>query len=514
MKKLSKRALISVSDKTGLVDFAKGLTSLGYTIVSTGGTAKTLQEAGVSVEKVSEVTGFPEILEGRVKTLHPFIHAGILAKGEKSHLDQLAELKIEVFDLVVVNLYPFRETIAKPNVTLEEAIENIDIGGPSMVRAAAKNYARVAVVVNPEVYPEIIAQLQAKGEIDLATRQSLALEAFTHTASYDMAISQYLSRIVKPGSFPDTWFMSGNKRQELRYGENPHQKAAFYGFPGNIQGTVAGAKQLQGKELSYNNLVDVQSAWAIATEFAEPAVAIIKHTNPCGTALGQDICQAYQRAFAADSISAFGGIVGLNRPVDKATAQEIAKTFLEAVIAPAFEQEALAILSQKKNLRLLVMGDIRNEEKSYWVEPVSGGFLVQEWDDVRLDPEQLKVVTNKVPDEETLEELYFAWKVVKHVKSNAIVITKDKATLGVGAGQMNRVGAAAIALEQAKDNARGAVLASDAFFPFSDTVELAARYGVKAVIQPGGSIRDEDTIKKANEYGIAMVFTGFRHFKH
>ncbi len=511
---MSKRVLISVSDKTGLVEFAQELDVLGYTIISTGGTAKAIEEAGIPVTKVSEVTGFPEILEGRVKTLHPFIHAGILAKGEKSHFDQLAELKIEPFDLVVVNLYPFRETVAKPDVSLEEAIENIDIGGPSMVRAAAKNYGRVAVVVNPEEYPAIIAQLKEKGEIDLATRQALALQAFTHTAFYDMAISQYLSKIVKPDSFPDAWFMGGEKLQELRYGENPHQKAAFYGFPGNVEGTVAGAQQLQGKELSYNNLVDVQAAWAIASEFAEPAVAIIKHTNPCGTALGVDLCQAYQRAFAADPVSAFGGIIGLNQRVDKETAQEIVKTFMEAVIAPSFEPDALEILSSKKNLRLLAMGEQKPQDQPYWVEPVSGGFLVQEWDVAQLDIEQFEVVTEKKPDQATLEELAFAWKVVKHVKSNAIVLTKDKATLGVGAGQMNRVGAAAIALEQAKEQTQGSVLASDAFFPFADTVELAAKNGVKAIIQPGGSIRDQESIDKANEYGIAMVFTGRRHFKH
>lgn len=511
---MSKRALISVSDKTGIADFAKSLTELGYTIISTGGTANALKEANIPVVKVSEVTGFPEILEGRVKTLHPFIHAGILAKGEKAHLDQLAQLKIEPINLVIVNLYPFRETIAKPNVTLEDAIENIDIGGPSMVRAAAKNYERVAVVVNPQRYDEIISQLQEQGNIDLATRQALALEAFTHTASYDMAISQYLSGVVKPGQFPDTWFSSGEKLQELRYGENPHQKAAFYRIPGQSKGTMAGAKQVQGKELSYNNLVDVQAAWAIVSEFAEPAATVIKHTNPCGTALGQDLCEAYVRAYSADSLSAFGGIIGLNRPVDEKTASEIAKTFMEAVIAPAYSEEALAILANKKNLRLLAMGTEDSKTKEYWVEPVTGGFLVQEWDDAKITREQLQIVTNKIPDETTIEELLFAWRVVKHTKSNAIVITKDKATIGVGAGQMNRVGSAAIALEQAKEKARGAVLASDAFFPFADTVELAARHGVKAIIQPGGSIRDEDTIAKANEYGVVMVFTGIRHFKH
>lgn len=511
---MSKRVLISVSDKTGIVEFAKSLVELGYSVISTGGTAKTLQDAGIPVVKVSDVTGFPEILDGRVKTLHPHIHAGILAKGEKEHLQQLEQLSLQPIDMVVVNLYPFRETIAKPNVTLEEAIENIDIGGPAMVRAAAKNNERVAVVVNPRDYDKIIAQLCEKGELDLATRQALAQEAFAHTAAYDMAISQYLSKVVSPDKFPHTWFCSGEKLQELRYGENPHQKAAFYRLPGDIRGTMAGARQIQGKELSYNNLVDVQAAWAVVSEFTEPAATIIKHTNPCGTALGEELCEAYKKAYSADSISAFGGIIGLNRPVDEQTAAEIAKTFMEAVVAPSFTPEALAILGNKKNLRLLEMGDEKAATQQYWVEPVTGGFLVQEWDEAQVGREQLKVVTNRVPDEKMIEELLFAWKVVKHVKSNAIVVAKDKVTIGVGAGQMNRVGAAAIALDQAKDKARGAVLASDAFFPFPDVVEAAASAGIGAIIQPGGSLRDEDSIKAANEAGISMLFTGMRHFKH
>lgn len=511
---MKKRALISVSNKQGIEDFARGLVQLGYEIVSTGGTARTLLEAGIETLKVSEITGFPEILEGRVKTLHPKIHAGILAKAEDAHLKQLAELGIQTIDLVVVNLYPFRETIAKQGVTIDEAIENIDIGGPSMVRAAAKNYQRVAVVVNPERYEEILSQLKEQGEISQQFRQLLALEAFSHTAAYDMAISGYLSGIVYPGDFPVNFFLAGQKVQELRYGENPHQKAAFYRFEGQLEGTLAGARQLQGKELSYNNLVDVQAAWSVVKEFAEPAATIIKHTNPCGTALGQDIFQAYTRAYGADSLSAFGGIIGLNRTMDEKTAQEIAKTFMEAVIAPSYSPEALEVLSSKKNLRILEMGHNPPQKKEYWIEPVSGGFLIQDMDEARLNLDDLKVVSNREPDEETLRELLFAWKVVKHVKSNAIVITKDKVTLGVGAGQMNRVGAAKIALEQAGDRARGAVLASDAFFPFADTVELAAQKGIKAVIQPGGSIRDEDTIAKANEYGIVMVLTGIRHFRH
>ena len=511
---MSKRALISVSDKRDLIRFARELTDLGFEIVSTGGTANALKEAGLAVTPVSDVTGFPEILEGRVKTLHPNIHAGILAKGEQEHLAQIDRLGIKPFNLVVVNLYPFRETVAKPGVTLEEAIENIDIGGPSMVRAAAKNYGRVAVVVDPNRYEEIIYQLRQKGEISAQTRLELALEAFTHTAMYDMAISRYLNGVVYPGEFPESWFVGGTKAQKLRYGENPHQKAAFYRSYSDDPGTLASARQLQGKELSYNNLVDLQAAWAVVSEFEDPAAAVIKHTNPCGTALGADLHEAYTKAYAADPISAFGGIIGLNRPVDKKTAEEISKTFMEAVIAPSFDRDALALLESKKNLRLMAVGLGAGDKQEYWIEPVSGGFLIQEWDNAHLTHKDLQVVSQKQPDPEMLKELLFAWKVVKHVKSNAIVITKNMQTLGVGAGQMNRVGAARIALEQADKEARGAVMASDAFFPFSDTVELAAQRGIKAVIQPGGSIRDEDTIKKADEYGLVMVFTGIRHFKH
>lgn len=511
---MNKCALISVSNKKGVVNFAQGLQELGYQIISTGGTAKTLQEAGIKVTPVADLTGFPEILDGRVKTLHPKIHGGILARNTEEHLRQLAELGIMPIDLVVVNLYPFKETVAKEGVSLEEAIENIDIGGPTMVRAAAKNYERVTVVVNPDHYTEVLGQLSHDGAVNLTTRQKLALEAFSHTASYDQAVSLYLDRLWGGKEFPEHWFMEGEKIQKLRYGENPHQKAAFYGLIGNREGTLAGAEQLQGKELSYNNLVDLESAWAIATEFSEPAAAIIKHTNPCGASIGKDIQEAYVRAFTSDQISAFGGIVGLNREVDAATAEELSKTFLEAVIAPSFDEDALSILSKKSNLRLIVMGDKKPTGKEFWLEPISGGFLVQERDTRKVTLADLRTVTKKEPTTEQLEELLYAWKIVKHVKSNAIVVTKDKQILGVGAGQMNRVGAAKIALEQAGSQVRGAVLASDAFFPFSDTVEVAANMGITAIIQPGGSIRDEDVIAKANEYGIAMVFTGIRHFKH
>lgn len=511
---MNKCAVISVSDKRGIVSFAQGLRDLGYNIISTGGTAQTLRKAGIEVTAVSEVTGFPEILEGRVKTLHPKVHAGILARNCAEHLEQIEKLGIEPIDLVVVNLYPFRETISKEGVTLAEAIENIDIGGPSMVRAAAKNYERVTIVVDPTFYEEVLQQLREQGEVSLEKRAKLALEAFAHTASYDAAITQYLGTVWEKTDFPRHWFGEGEKIQDLRYGENPHQKAAFYGLKGDRRGTLTGAKKLQGKELSYNNLVDVESAWSIATEFTEPAVAIIKHTNPCGASIGKDIHEAFVRAYESDSLSAYGGIVGLNRVVDKMTAAEISKIFLEAIIAPSFSEEAREILQTKKNLRLMEMGSQQAEKADYWLEPVSGGFLLQERDKVKVTAADIKIVTQKQPTAEQLEELLYAWKIVKHVKSNAIVVTKNKQILGVGAGQMNRVGAAQIAIEQAKEQVQGAVLASDAFFPFADTIEEAAKAGISAIIQPGGSIRDEEVITKANECGIAMVFTGVRHFKH
>lgn len=509
-----KRAIISVSDKTGVVEFARELVNLGWEIVSTGGTARTLQEAGVKVIGISEVTGFPEILEGRVKTLHPMVYGGILAKDTPEHFQVLEEKGITPINMVIVNLYPFQETIAKEGVSLDEAIENIDIGGPTMVRAAAKNFQRVAIVVNPNNYGNIIKEIRELGEVSLNTKKKLALEAFTHTAQYDTTISQYLVSLVNEEAFPQNFILAGQKVQNLRYGENPHQKAAFYSFPGNNNGTIAGAKQIQGKELSYNNIVDVEAAWNIVREFNDsPCVTIIKHTNPCGTALGKSLLEAYQRAFAADPISAFGGIIGLNQEVDLETAQEIAKTFMEAVVAPKFSQEALQVLQQKKNLRLLEVGNSENS-KEMWIEKISGGFLLQEMDRAQLKREDLRVVTEKQPTVQEIEELLFAWKVVKHVKSNAIVLTRDKQSIGVGAGQMNRVGAAKIALEQAQGKIVGAVLASDAFFPFRDTVDLAAKMGIKAIIQPGGSIRDQEVIDACNEMGITMVFTDVRHFRH
>lgn len=510
---MGKRALISVSDKKGIVELAKELIQLGYQIVSTGGTAAALKDQQVPVTYISEVTGFPEILEGRVKTLHPKVHGGILAKRTPEHLAQLAENQITPIDLVVVNLYPFRETIAKPAVTLEEAIENIDIGGPAMVRATAKNYQDVAIVVNPDHYEEVIAQLKANGEIKPETRFKLAVEAFKHTAEYDAAIANYLANLATGNvDFPEHFNLTGQKLQELRYGENPHQKAAFYQL--NQKGAnIANATQHQGKELSFNNIIDSNAALALAKEFSDPAAVIVKHTNPCGVSEAADLLTAYNQALAADPVSAFGGIVAFNRPVDQQVAAELMKIFLEVIIAPAFTPEALQLLKEKQNLRLLAVGT-EEDDMDYEVKSVLGGFLLQEVDRAMVSQQELQVVTDNKPDEAILQELLFAWKVVKHVKSNAIVVSKGRELLGVGAGQMNRVGSAKIALAQAGENAQGAVLASDAFLPFSDTVTQAHEAGIKAIIQPGGSVRDQESIEAANKYGITMVFTGQRHFKH
>lgn len=513
---MKKRAIISVSDKTGAVDLAKELVGLGYEIVSTGGTFKAITQAGVQATYVTEITGFPEILEGRVKTLHPHVHGGILAKRTPEHLEQLEKLGIVPIDLVVVNLYPFKQTIAKENVTLEEAIENIDIGGPTMVRAAAKNYQSVTIVVNPSRYEQVIGELKSKGAVSAELRLSLAAEAFAHTADYDTYIADYLAKVSgEKVMFPKTIAFRGEKIQELRYGENPHQKAAFYREPGETGPGIGTARQIHGKELSFNNIVDLNAALAIVQEFQQPAAVIIKHTNPCGTALGENIALAYEKAFQADPVSAFGGIVGLNQPVDKETAEKMIETFLEAIIAPAFSPEALEVLSKKANVRLLETGDTnREQETKIDIKKVSGGFLLQEEDQGAVKEADLQVVTQRKPTTEELQELMFSWKVVKHVKSNAIVVSKNRQIIGVGAGQMNRVGSANIAFEQAGAKCDRAVLASDAFFPFRDTVDAAAKAGITAIIQPGGSMRDEDSIKACDEYGITMVFTGMRHFKH
>lgn len=511
----SKIALISVSDKTGLVDFARGLTDIGYTIISTGGTKKALSEVGIPVKSVSELTGFPEILDGRVKTLHPVVHGGILARrGVKEDMDQLDELGIGFIDLIVVNLYPFAKTVAKPDVTLSEAIENIDIGGPTMVRAAAKNYKYVTVVVNPSNYPLVLEELKKNGAISEENRFTLAVEAFTHTAEYDAMISGWLNKkLLNAPIFPETLILPFTKMQDLRYGENPQQRAAFYRELNPEEGSLVNAKQLHGKELSFNNLNDLNTAWELVQEFEEPVAVIIKHANPCGVAIGGDIYEAYHRAFEADPISAFGGVVSINRVVDKQTAKEMSQIFLEVIIAPGYEEDALQILKQKKDLRLLE-APITGMKPLLDIKKVCGGLLVQELDNENINSSGWSCLTRVRPDEESLKDLVFAMKVVKHVKSNAIVLVNNGQTLGVGAGQMNRVGAARIAIEQAGEKVKGSVMASDAFFPFRDTIDEAAKAGVIAVVQPGGSLKDQESIDACNEYGIAMVMTGRRYFKH
>lgn len=509
-----KRALISVSDKVGIVEFATQLHNMGVEIVSTGGTMKTLKAAGLPVIYVSEVTGFPEIMDGRVKTLNPYIHGGILAiRDNPAHQAAMSEHHIQGIDMVVVNLYPFRQTISNPEVTREEAVENIDIGGPAMIRASAKNFQYVTVVVNPARYEEVIKQLSAEGEVSLETRMALAKEAFTHTAEYDACISRYLAGQLGEGLFPDQLQVAYEKVQGLRYGENPHQQAAFYREKYFTGAGVANARQLHGKELSFNNIVDVEAAFSIVAEFTQPAAAIIKHTNPCGTGIGVSLAEAYAKAYQADPVSAFGGIIGLNRQVDEKVATQISTLFVEAVIAPGYTKEAFEILSKKANIRLLEAA-LPEQEAYMDMKAVSGGMLIQERDTADAQVDDMKVVTKRQPTPEEWQQMLLAWKVVKHVKSNAIVVAKADQTIGVGAGQMNRVGAAAIALEQAGEQAKGAVLASDAFFPFRDTVDTAAKAGICAIIQPGGSVKDAESIAAADEHGITMIFTGMRHFKH
>jgi phosphoribosylaminoimidazolecarboxamide formyltransferase/IMP cyclohydrolase len=510
-----KRALISVSDKTGIVEFAKQLTELGVEIISTGGTATLLQKEGVNVIGISEVTGFPEILDGRLKTLDPHIHGGLLAvRDDEKHRQQIAEHNITPIDLVVVNLYPFKATISKPNVPFAEAIENIDIGGPTMLRSAAKNHKYVTVVVDAADYGSVLEEIREGGSVTDETKRRLAAKVFRHTAAYDALISQYLTEQVGE-QMPETYTVTYEKVQDLRYGENPHQGAAFYREPLAGQGNVATAKQLHGKELSYNNINDANAALAIVKEFNEPAIVAVKHTNPCGVGIGATILQAYRKAYESDPVSIFGGIIAANRPIDKETALLLKEIFLEIIMAPSFTEEALEVLKEKKNLRLLELGDLAAKEKAAWkITSVEGGMLVQEEDVKQITEADLEVVTERRPTREEIQQLLFAWKVVKHVKSNAIVLAKDNMTIGVGAGQMNRVGAARIAIEQAGEKSFRSVLASDAFFPMPDTVEEAAKAGITAIIQPGGSIRDEDSIKAANKHGIAMVFTKVRHFKH
>lgn len=510
-----KRALISVSDKTNIVEFAQALVKQQVEIVSTGGTKKVLDEAGVPTVSIDEVTGFPEMMDGRVKTLHPLIHGGLLGRRDlDSHLDAMKEHNIQPIDFVCVNLYPFKETISKTDVTPEEAIEQIDIGGPSMLRSGAKNFASVTVVVDAADYTKVIEELQTNGQTSLETRKALAAKVFRHTASYDALIADYLTELSGEED-AESVTVTYNKKQSLRYGENSHQSAVFYEDPMASGFSIAKATQLHGKELSYNNIKDADAAIRIAREFDEPVAVAVKHMNPCGIGIGETIEEAFNRAYEADSISIFGGIVVLNREVSLAVAEKLHKIFLEIVIAPSFSKEAFDLLSSKKNIRLLELDFSKAAEAGKEMVSVLGGLLIQDQDWIaESDKPEWKVVTETKPTDEQIKALALNWKVVKHVKSNAIVVGNTTQTLGIGAGQMNRIGAVKIAIEQAEGQAEGAVLASDAFFPMDDSVEYAAKHGIKAIIQPGGSIKDQASIDKANEYGIAMVFTATRHFRH
>lgn len=516
------RALISVSDKTGVVEFAKELEALGWEILSTSGTMKMLREAGVKVTSVSDVTGFPEICDGRVKTLHPKIHGALLARRDVAdHMDQLKKNGIEKIDLVCVNLYPFRETIAKPDVTMEDAVEHIDIGGPSMLRSAAKNWAAVTVVVNPEDYKTVLDEIKSTGDTTPETRLQLSAKAYTHTAEYDMAIATYMRA---QAGLNEKLFLEYDLKQSLRYGENPHQNAKFYATKEAVPFSLATAEQLNGKELSYNNIQDANAALNIVREFADvPFCVGLKHMNPCGAAIGKDVVEAWNKAYEADKVSIFGGIVATNQEINAEVAELMKPIFLEIIMAPSFTKEALDILTTKKNLRLLKVDMSADTKTRMQYVSMNGGLLAQDQDTVTKKITADMCVTEAKPTEAQLTDLQFAWRIVKHVKSNAIVVVKDGMTLGVGAGQMNRVGSAAIALEEAENSlkaagkdikAEGLVMGSDGFFPFGDSVETAAKYGIKAIVQPGGSVRDQESIDAANANGITMLFTGMRHFKH
>lgn len=515
------KALISVSDKTGVVEFAKGLVALGWEILSTSGTMKLLKESGVPVTSVSDVTGFPEICDGRVKTLHPKIHGALLARRDiPEHMKELKDNDIDTIDLICVNLYPFRETIAKPDVTMEDAVEHIDIGGPSMLRSAAKNWESVTVVCNPADYETILSEIKADGNTTRETRLKLSAKAYTHTAEYDMAISTYMRA---QAGLPEKLFLEYDLKQELRYGENPHQEAKFFASTVKEPFSLATAEQLNGKELSYNNIQDANATLNIAREFDEPFCVGVKHMNPCGSATGKTIAEAWKKAYEADKTSIFGGIVAANREIDLETAQMLKPIFLEIVMAPSFAPDALELLCTKKNLRVLKVDMSKDNTVRKQYVSMNGGMLVQDRDINTKPVSAEQCVTEAKPTAEQLADLEFAWKIVKHVKSNAIVVAKNGMTYGVGAGQMNRIGSAEIALKQAQATLKeegkdimteGLVLASDGFFPFNDCVALAAEYGIKAIVQPGGSIRDEDSVKLADEKGITMLFTGERHFKH
>ena len=508
------KALLSVYDKTGITDFARELVALGYDLVSTGATHRELSQAGLAVQQVADLTGSPEMLGGRVKTLHPRVHGGILAR--RNLADDMAELAshgIDTIDLVAGNLYPFHQTVSKPDVTLDDALENIDIGGPTMVRAAAKNFPHVVVVIDPADYPWVIERLRDKDGLSLDQRQSLAAKAFQHVALYDTTVSAYLGRGAE-SPFTQELTVGLEKLLDLRYGENPHQQAALYAL-GSASGGLAGARQLHGKELSYNNLLDADGAWTTVADFAEPAVAVIKHTNPCGLAIHEDMAEAYRRAYNGDPVSAFGGIVAFNRPVTAAAAEAMSSIFYEMVVAPDYQPDALKVLQKKKNLRLLA---VSNEDQagsdSLEVRQISGGLLVQTQDNPQEDPATWRTVTQRKPTVHELQDLAFAWKAVKHIKSNAIVLASERTLLGMGAGQPNRITSVQLAVQAAGEGAQGSVLASDAFFPFADGIEAAAKAGVVAIVQPGGSIRDQEVIEAADRLGLAMLFTVLRHFRH
>mgnify|MGYP001481506633 CR=1 FL=1 len=507
-----KRALISVFDKRGIVDFAKELVELGWQIISTGGTFAELKNAGIDVVEIEEVTDFPEILNGRVKTLNPYIHGGILYKrDDEKHVKTLEDMNISSIDMVVNNLYPFEETMLKGKGH-DEIIENIDIGGPSMIRAAAKNYKYVTVIIDPEDYPKVLSELKESNDTSLETRLYLARKVFNYTAYYDALISKYFNELEEV-EFPAYLTLGYKLKDNLRYGENPHQKAAFYVSPDPTEGSIALGKKLHGKELSFNNINDGNAAIDMVREFDQPTVVAVKHANPCGIGSGENLLEAYLKAYECDKESIYGGIIATNREVDGEVAKEMAKIFLEVIISPSFTDEALEILTKKKNLRLIELGAIKKEDKGLEVKNISGGILVQDKDVINF-LDDMKVVTERKPTEEEMEDLIFAWKAVKHLKSNGVVIAKDKGTIGIGGGEVNRFWAVQNAVERAKDKVKGSVLASDGFFPFKDSIELLGQWGVTAIIQPGGSIRDGEVIEEANKHNIAMVFTGIRHFKH
>ncbi len=510
-----KRALISVFDKTGIVDFAKSLDSLGWQIISTGGTSKKLKEEGIQVQDISDLTRFPECFDGRVKTLHPNVEGGILAiRDNENHQKQMSELGVEPIDIVVCNLYPFKQTVLKPGVSHEEIIENIDIGGPTMIRAAAKNYKFVTVITDPEDYPKVIEELQTNGETSASTKEMLAAKVFIHTAHYDALIADYFSERLEIAS-PKTLTLTYEKKQDLRYGENPHQSATFYTSIKGTKGTLTSAIQLHGKELSYNNIGDTDGALEALKEFDEPTIVAAKHANPCGVGSADTLLEAYKKAYEADPISIFGGIVAANQEIDGTTAAEMAKVFLEVIVAPSYSQEALDILTKKKNIRLLQLEEIgHKDKKAAKAKTVLGGLLIQSLDTELISEKDLKIVSKRKPTAQEMDDLLFAWKVVKHTKSNGIAIAKDKCTTGVGPGQVSRIWALENAIRQGGERIAGSVMASDAFFPFPDCVEAAHKAGITAIIQPGGSVRDQESIEAADRYGIAMIFTGMRHFKH